>query len=117
MVLSGPDSVRVASSGVESAGTVSTVESGVVSVEAFATGLTAGVLTTGASVAVVVVVVVVVPSSATVVSTWTCAGTSGDWNDGLARAMPPNPAPSAVPAAAAIFQLNRVGFMWCSIGE
>jgi len=114
MVLSGPDSSPVTLSVVESAGTVSTVESGVVSVEAFATGLTAGVLTTGAS---AVVVVVVVPSSATVVSTWTCAGTSGDWNDGLARAMPPNPAPSAVPAAAAIFQLNRVGFMWCSIGE
>jgi hypothetical protein len=99
------------SAGTESgvvSGTVSTVVSGVVSVGV----VTTGVVSTGASVVVVVSSAV---SSATVVSTWTCVGTSGDSNDGPARAMPPNPAPSAVPAAAAIFQLNRVGFMWCSV--
>jgi hypothetical protein len=47
----------------------------------------------------------------TVVSTWISCGTLGVDSDGLARARPPKPAPSAVPAAAASFQLIRVGFI------
>jgi hypothetical protein len=51
------------------------------------------------------------PASSIVVTTSICSGTSGDEDDGPASATAPKPAPIAVPAAAASFQLKRVAFM------
>ena len=69
----------------------------------------------GAVVVVVVVVVVdglvVTVESGARVATVICVGTSGAADVGFASVTAPKPAPSAVPAAATIFQLIRVDFM------
>jgi|GEM_PF-2560864 len=55
--------------------------------------------------------------SSTVVTTSICSGTSSDGDDGFASATAPKPAPSAVPAAAASFQLKRVVLMTTPRGD
>ena len=79
--------------------------------------ITVGATSVKVGTVVVVVVVVVVDGlvvtaeSGARVATVICVGTSGAADVGFASVTAPKPAPSAVPAAATIFQLIRVDFM------